>query len=569
MAYNPIIARRQQPKPTLSALPDTQPARGSTIVLVGGDPNKTYTYVPQSDYQTISYSDTMKNKAEDYTKSKSTGERIAGNLYLGADKAASAYEEFVSPVTKTFDVTTPVNTGRPAQDFLANAGRGFINTFVSAPADIARVTGASGLSLAMLGKTNAKKGAEIVASGVPNFVGAQAESFAANPGAFVGGVAAGVVGGKAVGKVASAGKKRTTTQKSKSKKTVVLDTKNKSAKQRVGEIKAKIQKKKPTVIINTPKLKTPKKPKNSLGLRAAVKGANIQKKIQKKKPTVIINTPKLKTPKKPTQFTTIDGDTLRVTDISGKVLFEAPSPEVMRKRNNTKKDSNTGKKSGNNTGKKTDYSAEVDAGNGMMMKTRGKSSETGSQKQSKSTSQKGKSKSSSKNTTPKNPRKDNTKSASGEKKVQKRDAVKVFSAGQTELAGKKLKVTVSQTQTRIQLDGDTPEKGTTSTTKDTSTSTTTNAESGKSQQKVSSRVKSASKSKTETANVPKTRRKTATTTTVKPVKKPKPVKSIEEDKKKQRKKIKKMKEEAYRLETVNTFGWITDKKPAAKPRRIK
>ena len=50
----------------------------------------------------------------------------------------------------------------------------------------------------------------------------------------------------------------------------------------------------------------------------------------------------------------------------------------------------------------------------------------------------------------------------------------------------------------------------------------------------------------------------------------KPVaKTTEEDKKKQRKKIKKMKEDAFRFETVNTFGWIKDSKPAAKPRKIK
>lgn len=213
MAYNPIISRRQQQRnsqPGLSSLSNNQPAKGTSIVMVGGDPNKTYTYVPQSDYQTISYSDTMKKKAEEYTQSKSTGERIAGTVYREVDKAATAYEEFISPVTKTFDISTPANTGRPVQDFLANAGRGFINAFVSAPADIARLTGASGLSLAMLGKADtAKKGAEIVASGVPNFAGAQVESFKANPGAFAGGVAAGVVGGKAVGKVASVGKKKT------------------------------------------------------------------------------------------------------------------------------------------------------------------------------------------------------------------------------------------------------------------------------------------------------------------------------------------------------------------------
>ena len=56
---------------------------------------------------------------------------------------------------------------------------------------------------------------------------------------------------------------------------------------------------------------------------------------------------------------------------------------------------------------------------------------------------------------------------------------------------------------------------------------------------------------------------------VRPKKKKPVAKTTEEDKKKQRKKIKKMKEDAFRFETVNTFGWIKDSKPAAKPRKIK
>lgn len=214
---SPLVSK----KPTISAaVPNNQPARGSTIVMVGGDPNKTYTYVPQSDYQTISYSDTMKKQAQQYSTSKSTGERVAGNIYLGADKAASAYEDFVSPVTKTFDTSVVVDTGNPVQDFLANAGRGFITTVVKAPSDLVRLSGASGLSVAMLGNANNKQKAEVLSTGLPNFVDAQVESFKANPGAFTGGVAAGVVGGKVIGKVASkggSGTKKTTTAKTEQK----------------------------------------------------------------------------------------------------------------------------------------------------------------------------------------------------------------------------------------------------------------------------------------------------------------------------------------------------------------
>ena len=214
---SPLISK----KPTISAaVPNNQPARGSTIVMVGGDPNKTYTYVPQSDYQTISYSDTMKKQAQQYSTSKSTGERVAGNIYLGADKAASAYEDFVSPVTKTFDTSVVVDTGNPVKDFLANAGRGFVTTVVKAPSDVVRLGGASGLSIAMLGNANNKQKAEVLSTGLPNFVDAQVDSFKANPGAFTGGVAAGVVGGKVIGKVASkggSGTKKTTTAKTEQK----------------------------------------------------------------------------------------------------------------------------------------------------------------------------------------------------------------------------------------------------------------------------------------------------------------------------------------------------------------
>lgn len=193
--------------------------------MVGGDPNRTYTYVPQSDYQTISYSDTMKKKAEDYSSSKSTGERVAGNIYLGADKAASKYEEFISPVTSTFDTSVVVDTGNPVKDFLANAGRGFINTVVRAPSDVVRLGGASGLSIAMLGNANNKEKMEVLSTGLPNFVGAQVDSFKANPGAFAGGVAAGVVGGKVIGKAAGrvkSGKK--TTAKVETKETASKTT---------------------------------------------------------------------------------------------------------------------------------------------------------------------------------------------------------------------------------------------------------------------------------------------------------------------------------------------------------
>lgn len=238
---SPLISK----KPTISAaVPNNQPARGSTIVMVGGDPNKTYTYIPQSDYQTISYSDTMKKQAQQYSTSKSTGERVAGNIYLGADKAASAYEDFVSPVTKTFDTSVVVDTGNPVKDFLANAGRGFVTTVVKAPSDIVRLSGASGLSVAMLGNANNKEKREVLSTGLPNFVGAQVDSFKANPGAFAGGVAAGVVGGKVIGKVASKGRsgtKKTTTAKTE-QKTVTSKTtgKNKTVssgkpKRRVGQ----------------------------------------------------------------------------------------------------------------------------------------------------------------------------------------------------------------------------------------------------------------------------------------------------------------------------------------------
>ena len=214
------VAPTPTPGPTLSVVSNDQPARGSTIVMVGGDPNKTYTYVPQSDYQTISYSDTMKKQAQQYSTSKSTGERVAGNIYLGADKAASAYEDFVSPVTKTFDTSVVVDTGNPVKDFLANAGRGFVTLVVKAPSDIVRLSGASGLSVAMLGNANNKQKAEVLSTGLPNFVDAQVDSFKSNPGAFIGGVAAGVVGGKVIGKVASkggSGTKKTTTAKTEQK----------------------------------------------------------------------------------------------------------------------------------------------------------------------------------------------------------------------------------------------------------------------------------------------------------------------------------------------------------------
>lgn len=240
---NPLITRQRQRtnttvsgKPTLSAVPNNTTTQGSGIVMMSGAPEGTYTYTPQSDYQTISYSDKMKQQAKKYSQSKNVGEQAAGNLYLKADEAASQYESFISPVTKTFDVETPVNTGRPVQDFLANAGRGFITTIAKAPSDLTRLTGASGLSLAMLGNANNAQKAEVLSTGLPNYVGAQVDSFQSNPGAFVGSVGAGVVGGKVIGKVAGAGKKATT---GKTKVTAAKTGKTTKTKKTTGEYKYK------------------------------------------------------------------------------------------------------------------------------------------------------------------------------------------------------------------------------------------------------------------------------------------------------------------------------------------
>lgn len=249
---NPLITRQRQRtnttvsgKPTLSAVPNNTTTQGSGIVMMSGAPEGTYTYTPQSDYQTISYSDKMKQQAKKYSQSKNAGEQAAGNLYLKADEAASQYESFISPVTKTFDVETPVNTGRPVQDFLANAGRGFITTIAKAPSDLTRLTGASGLSLAMLGNANNAQKAEVLSTGLPNYVGAQVDSFQSNPGAFVGSVGAGVVGGKVIGKVAGAGKKATT---EKTKVTAAKTGKTTQTKKTTGEYKYKGKGKKNVVI---------------------------------------------------------------------------------------------------------------------------------------------------------------------------------------------------------------------------------------------------------------------------------------------------------------------------------
>lgn len=82
------------------------------------------------------------------------------------------------------------------------------------------------------------------------------------------------------------------------------------------------------------------------------------------------------------------------------------------------------------------------------------------------------------------------------------------------------------------------------------------------------KVKEASAFDEMTQQTLKLKQVTKTTPTSKKKRKSR-LKSNEEEVEKGRKKIKKMKEEAYRFETVNTFGWIKDNRPAAKPRRIK
>ena len=82
------------------------------------------------------------------------------------------------------------------------------------------------------------------------------------------------------------------------------------------------------------------------------------------------------------------------------------------------------------------------------------------------------------------------------------------------------------------------------------------------------RLKTASASKKKAQQT--TKSKQTTKTTPKAKKKTKqPLRSKEEEKEKVRKKMKKIEQAAYRFETVNTFGWIKDSRPAAKPRRIK
>lgn len=232
------------------------------------------------------------------------------------------------------------------------------------------------------------------------------------------------------------------------------------------------------------------------------------------------------------------------------------------------------------TNSKGEQFVEVDNGNGTKARVRVNPSETGSQKADKGTSQKRKGKTIAEKPAPKhNNRKTGGKTAGTKQSanqqsqtMKKRDAVRIISGGQTNISGAAQNLIVLKKQIK---NGDSVSEGegTTSTEGDSSvtgnTTTTTNTPASTTQVKVSSRVKSAVKGEDIGSPAPRGRPKPKAAPAVRPKKKKPIAKTTEDDKKKQRKKIKKMKDDAFRFETVNTFGWITDNKPAAKPRKIK
>ena len=194
-------------KPTLSKSQGTV-VKGSNINLLGNMPAGNYTIITNpvktssgkiidaADTQTISYSASMKEAAQELAKTGNPLEKAAANFYLFMDDpnkrgSAKYYENQLKKLG--LDITEKSNTGNGARDFALDVVKGFVGS----PAQTARVIASGGLGATLLAKEQDK--AKTIKGGAQNAVTATVQGITDSPGMFVGGALAGVAGTKGIG----------------------------------------------------------------------------------------------------------------------------------------------------------------------------------------------------------------------------------------------------------------------------------------------------------------------------------------------------------------------------------
>ena len=185
---------------------------GNYSLITNPVKTKTGDILDAADTQTISYSKSMKQAAEELAKSGNPLEKAAANYYLFMDDptrvgSAKFYENKLRKLG--VDINAKSNTGNPAGDFAFDVVKGFVGS----PAQTGRILAAGGMGATLLKKEKNKT--KTLAGGAKNAFDATVQGAIDSPGQFVGGVLAGAAGSKGIGLISKAGSKKgkTTTAK--------------------------------------------------------------------------------------------------------------------------------------------------------------------------------------------------------------------------------------------------------------------------------------------------------------------------------------------------------------------
>lgn len=196
-------------KPTISKT-NSGLARGAGMTLLGNMPAGNYTLITNpvktksgtiidaADTQTISYSSSMKQAAQELAKSGNPIEKAAANYYLYMDDptkkgSAKYYENLLKKAG--IDINAKSNTGNPVGDFALDVVKGFVGS----PAQTGRALAGGGLGAVLLSKTADSEKASTLKSGGRNLIDSTITAAVESPGQLVGGALAGVAGVKGLG----------------------------------------------------------------------------------------------------------------------------------------------------------------------------------------------------------------------------------------------------------------------------------------------------------------------------------------------------------------------------------
>lgn len=196
-------------KPTISKT-NSGLARGAGMTLLGNMPAGNYTLITNpvktksgtiidaADTQTISYSSSMKQAAQELARSGNPIEKAAANYYLYMDDptkkgSAKYYENLLKKAG--IDINAKSNTGNPVGDFALDVVKGFVGS----PAQTGRALAGGGLGAVLLSKTADSDKASTLKSGGRNLIDSTITAAVESPGQLVGGALAGVAGVKGLG----------------------------------------------------------------------------------------------------------------------------------------------------------------------------------------------------------------------------------------------------------------------------------------------------------------------------------------------------------------------------------